>query len=228
MLIGNFVLQRNKKNALLRKSELRLGHNTEADMSRYLTYREPRCRAAGPGQDQGQRHCWRSNTIHWSTSTSAMMRQVWAQSRKPSCWICVRVRADKVWDLAQMSLYGWQEGYCSKAPGKSSSQGKRGARSCFYHSSTEVLPVKELILVLNQTFLTKQAKLEGRYSHIVLGHSASSRLKCADVLKIVRQSLLSHGVETLHLGDKAGKGSEYFLHCIFKAVSVTIIWELKY
>lgn len=108
------------------------------------------------------------------------------------------------------------------------SQGKRGACSCFYLSSTEFLTVKKLILVSSQTFLTDPAKLEGECAYIVLGHSARfSRLKCADVLTMVRQSSVPHGEETA-LWRQSGKGSEYFLHCTFKAVSITIIWELKH
>lgn len=59
-------------------------------------------------------------------------------------------------------------------------------------------------LGFNQTFLTDPAKLEGGCAHIMLGHPARfSRLKCADVLNMIRQSS-SHGEGTLHLGDKAG------------------------
>lgn len=56
-------------------------------------------------------------------------------------------------DVAAAQLwYEWPAEHCSKASGESSSQGKRGACSFFYLSSTEPLTAKDLILVSVRPF----------------------------------------------------------------------------
>jgi len=56
-------VRKQQRGCFSKESDLRAEHNNKADVSKYLTNKEPRCRGVSPGQDQGQRHWWRSNTV---------------------------------------------------------------------------------------------------------------------------------------------------------------------